>query len=80
MQTRLPTEHRQAEQALQRSEALLSHLVANSPDLITLTELSSGRYLMVNPSFTRVAGWTAEEAVGHEGDIFLQAALSVPRM
>lgn len=22
----------------------------------------------------------AEEAVGHEGDIFLQAALSVPRM
>ncbi|MBN8489114.1 MAG: PAS domain S-box protein, partial [Burkholderiales bacterium] len=59
------TEHRQAEQALQRSEALLSHLVANSPDLITLTELSTGRYLMVNPSFTRVAGWTAEEAVGH---------------
>ncbi|MBQ0942933.1 PAS domain S-box protein [Ideonella sp. 4Y16] len=59
------TEHRQAEQALQRSEALLSHLVANSPDLITLTELATGRYLMVNPSFTRVAGWTAEEAVGH---------------
>jgi PAS domain S-box-containing protein len=58
------TEHRQAEQALQRSEALLSHLVANSPDLVTLTDMATGRYLMVNPSFTRLTGWSVDEAVG----------------
>jgi PAS domain S-box-containing protein len=58
------TERRQAEQALQRSEALLSHLVANSPDLITLTELDTGRYAMVNPTFVRVTGWASHEVIG----------------
>jgi PAS domain S-box-containing protein len=53
-----------AEQAVRRSEALLSHLVATSPDLITLTDLASGRYAMVNHTFERVIGWTAAEAVG----------------
>ena len=53
-----------AEQAVRRSEAMLSHLVATSPDLITLTDLASGRYAMVNHTFERVIGWTAAEAVG----------------
>ncbi|MEP7119195.1 MAG: PAS domain S-box protein, partial [Acidobacteriota bacterium] len=53
-----------AEQAVRRSEAMLSHLVATSPDLITLTDLSTGRYAMVNRSFERLTGWTAAEAVG----------------
>ncbi|HSQ71553.1 MAG TPA: ATP-binding protein, partial [Rubrivivax sp.] len=53
-----------AEQAVRRSEAMLSHLVATSPDLITLTDLVSGRYAMVNHTFERVIGWTTAEAVG----------------
>jgi PAS domain S-box-containing protein len=51
-------------QAVRRSEAMLSHLVATSPDLITLTDLATGRYAMVNHTFERVIGWTAAEAVG----------------
>jgi PAS domain S-box-containing protein len=53
-----------AEDAVRRSEALLSHLVATSPDLITLTDLSTGRYAMVNQAFERSTGWSAQEAVG----------------
>jgi PAS domain S-box-containing protein len=58
------TERRQSEEAMRRSEALLSHLVANSPDLITLTDLSTGRYAMVNPTFTRVTGYAAQDVLG----------------
>ena len=36
----------------------MTHLVATSPDLITLTDLATGRYVMVNDAFVRVRGWT----------------------
>lgn len=58
------TERLAAEDAVRRSEAMLAHLVATSPDLITLTDVSTGRYAMVNQAFERVSGWTAAEAVG----------------
>jgi PAS domain S-box-containing protein len=58
------TDRLAAEEAVRRSEAMLSHLVATSPDLITLTEMASGRYTMVNRSFERISGWTAAEVVG----------------
>ncbi len=58
------TERLAAEEAVRRSEAMLSHLVATSPDLITLTEMASGRYAMVNHAFERLTGWRAAEAVG----------------
>ena len=58
------TERLAADEAVRRSETLLSHLVATSPDLISLTELNSGRYAMVNRSFERQTGWSAAEAVG----------------
>jgi PAS domain S-box-containing protein len=58
------TERLAAEDTVRRSEALLTHLVDTSPDLITLTELASGRYRMVNKAFERVSGWTAAEVVG----------------
>ena len=53
-----------AEEAVRRSEAMLAHLVATSPDLITLTDVSTGRYAMVNQAFERVSGWRKDEAVG----------------
>lgn len=58
------TERRAAEEAVRRSEAMLSHLVATSPDVITLTDMASGRYAMVNQTFERVLGWPAAEVVG----------------
>jgi len=58
------TERLRAEAARARSEALMTHLVATSPDLITLTDLATGRYVMVNDAFVRVSGWAREEAVG----------------
>ncbi len=58
------TDRRAAEDAVRRSEALLSHLVATSPDLITLTELATGRYVMVNETFEQLLGYTREEVVG----------------
>ncbi len=58
------TERRSAEDAVRRSEAMLSHLVATSPDLITLTDLLTGRYVMVNHAFERVTGHATADAVG----------------
>jgi PAS domain S-box-containing protein len=58
------TDRRAAEEAVRRSETMLSHLVATSPDVITLTDLATGRYSMVNRMFERVTGWTAAEVVG----------------
>jgi PAS domain S-box-containing protein len=52
------------ESALRRSESLLSLLFATSPDLITLTDLATGRYLFVNDAFARLTGWRRDEAVG----------------
>jgi PAS domain S-box-containing protein len=68
------TERRQSEQAVQRSEALLSHLVSTSPDAITLTDLANGRYAMVNPSFERITGYRADEVLGRTaGEIAIWA-------
>ena len=53
-----------AQEALRRSETTLSTLVTTSPDMITLTDVASGRFVMVNETFTRVCGFTREEAIG----------------
>ena len=58
------TEQRRSQAQLRRSQDLLSNLVDISPDIITLTELDTGRYTMVNRTFTRVTGYTAEEVLG----------------
>ena len=53
-----------AENALRRSEALLSHIFKTSLDLISVTEMETGRFTIVNPAFTRLLGYSAEEAIG----------------
>ncbi len=58
------TRQRQADQALQQSQAWLRALVSTSPDVMTLTDLSTGRYIVVNAAFSQFSGWSAEEAVG----------------
>jgi len=58
------TEQARAQDALRRSESLLSHLVATSPDVITLTDMHTGRYAMVNKTFERLSGYSADEIIG----------------
>jgi PAS domain S-box-containing protein len=58
------TARQAAEAALRRSEAMLSHLFATSPDCIMLIDVGSGRFSLVNAAFTRLAGFTAEEVQG----------------
>ncbi|MEK8051580.1 PAS domain S-box protein [Ideonella sp. DXS22W] len=58
------TARHQAAEALQRSEALLQRVVSMSPDIITLTDLHTGRYVMVNDSFCRVLGRARSEVLG----------------
>jgi PAS domain S-box-containing protein len=58
------TGEHEARQALQRSQTLLSRVVSMSPDVITLSELPSGRYVMVSASFCRLLGYAPEEVVG----------------
>jgi PAS domain-containing protein len=58
------TERLAAEQAVRRSESMLAHLVATSPDLITLTDMATARFAMVNDTFERSMGWKVNEAVG----------------
>jgi PAS domain S-box-containing protein len=58
------TDRRAAEEAVRRSEAMLSHLVATSPDLISLTDLDTGRYAMVNEAYERLLGHSAPNVIG----------------
>ncbi|MEP7102914.1 MAG: PAS domain S-box protein [Burkholderiales bacterium] len=58
------TARKAVEGALRRSEAMLSHLFATSPDCISLTEMATGRYAMVNAGFTRLTGYSADEVMG----------------
>ncbi|WP_422011432.1 PAS domain S-box protein [Roseateles sp.] len=62
------TEQSRAQDALRRSEGLLSHLVATSPDVITLTEADSGRYAMVNKAFEALTGWNSTEVLGRTSE------------
>ncbi|WOB08648.1 PAS domain S-box protein [Piscinibacter gummiphilus] len=58
------TERVSTEIQLRRSQAMLSHLFATSPDFITLSDMETGVYVMVNESFTRMFGYSAAEVVG----------------
>jgi PAS domain S-box-containing protein len=58
------TARKATEAALRRSEQLLSHLFATSPDCMTLTELDSGRFTLVNDRFLRIFGYRREEVIG----------------
>ncbi len=58
------TDRQRAEGALARSEALLSHVVATNPDIITLIDLSTERYVMVNDAFAALSGYQRDEAIG----------------
>src|SRR5260370_4606716 len=53
-----------AEALLRQSQEKYASMVHSSPDAITLRSLPDRRYLEVNEGFTRLTGYSAEEAMG----------------
>ncbi|MFI8479356.1 PAS domain S-box protein [Pseudomonas sp. NPDC078700] len=58
------SQQKRAEEALRSSEEKFSQAFQYSPDAVVITDLSSGRFIEVNPSFERQFGWSKAEAVG----------------
>jgi PAS domain S-box-containing protein len=54
----------QAEDSVRQSESLLHQLMQTSPNVLSLSEADSGRFLMVSAMFERVFGFTREEVIG----------------
>jgi diguanylate cyclase (GGDEF)-like protein/PAS domain S-box-containing protein len=63
-QERLIAEKSRAEAALAASEEKFSKAFQSSPDSITITRLSDGRFIEVNDGFCRISGYAREEALG----------------
>ncbi|MFH1646754.1 MAG: PAS domain S-box protein, partial [Chloroflexota bacterium] len=64
------TERKRAEEALKESEEKLSKAFRASPNSIAVNTLKDGVFIEVNDSFTRVTGYTREEAIGHRSSEF----------
>ncbi|BDU69017.1 hypothetical protein GETHOR_11180 [Geothrix oryzae] len=62
--TRDVTERKAIESALRQSQDKFSRAFHASPDAINITRLADGTYLDVSEGFTRLTGWTPEEAIG----------------
>lgn len=58
------TQQQRAEAALKASEEKFAKAFHSSPDAITLTERSTGRYLEVNDGFCRLTGYNSAEVIG----------------
>ena len=58
------TKRKNAEEALQQSEELFRLAFHTSPDAFNLNRASDGSYIGVNEGFTRLMGYTHDEAVG----------------
>jgi len=66
-----------AEKELAASEERYRRTLEAAPDAITLTTLKEGRYLQVNEAFSKMTGFSVEEAVGRtvvELDVFVNPA------
>jgi PAS domain S-box-containing protein len=61
------TRERRSEQALRDSEEKFSRAFRATPDSVVISTFEEGRILDVNEGFTRLHGWTREEAVGRTG-------------
>ncbi len=58
------TERKKSEELLRESQALLSKAFNDSPLLMTVSDLLTGRYIEVNDSFCKISGFDREEIIG----------------
>jgi PAS domain S-box-containing protein len=58
------TELKEAQEALRRSQEMFSRLFQLSPDIITLARLEDGRLIEINETFSRITGYSRDEALG----------------
>ena len=58
------TDRKRAEEQKRISEEMFSKAFHSSPDSMTISTLADGRYIEVNEGYTRMFGWSREEAVG----------------
>ena len=58
-------ERQRAESALRESEEKFSKAFRSSPDAISITTLTDGRYIEVNDSFCSLFGYSRLEVIGH---------------
>lgn len=58
------TARKQVEQALRESEEKFSKAFRVSPDVMSITDLETGRYLEVNEAHEKIFGFKREEAIG----------------
>jgi len=58
------TEQVEREKRLSSSEQKFVGLFHASPDPVCVTQLESGEFIEVNPAFTQIFGWRADEIIG----------------
>jgi len=58
------TERMQAEEALRQSDEKFRLAFHTSPDSININRLSDGMYIDINEGFTKLTGYTREDAIG----------------
>jgi len=58
------SDRKQAEEALRQSEEKFSHIFRSAPYVNLLTRLVDGQIIDINDAFTRITGYTADEAIG----------------
>jgi PAS domain S-box-containing protein len=59
------TERKMAEQALRESEEKFSKAFHTSPDVMSIADLETGRYIEVNAAHEKIFGFKREEVIGH---------------
>jgi PAS domain S-box-containing protein len=59
------TARKQMEEALRESEERFSAAFRSSPNAICIISADDGKFTEINESFTRLTGYTREEAIGH---------------
>jgi len=58
------TDHRRAEEALRNSEQKFFKAFSHAPLMMSISEISTGRYLEVNNKFSQISGFSHSEVVG----------------
>jgi PAS domain S-box-containing protein len=62
------TDRKCLEEARAQSEEKFAKAFLACPDYMVISRIADGRFLDVNPEFTRVTGYSAEDVIGHNGE------------